>query len=48
MLFLSIALTIRQFQPLDRAAAFALYPYLAWVAFAAAVNAGVVILNPGV
>lgn len=48
VLFLSIALTIRQFQPLDRAAGFALYPYLAWVAFAAAVNAGVVILNPGV
>ncbi len=47
LLFVSIAVTIRVFKPLDRAAAFALYPYLAWVAFAAALNAGIVILNPG-
>lgn len=46
VLFLAIALTIRQFRPLDRVASFALYPYLAWVAFAATLNAAIVMLNP--
>jgi tryptophan-rich sensory protein len=41
-----IALTIRRFVPIDRAAGYALFPYLAWVGFAAILNAAIVILNP--
>ena len=46
LLFIAVAVTIRVFKPLDRTAAFALYPYLAWVGFAAALNAAIVVLNP--
>ena len=45
VLWIAIALTIRAFRPLDRAAAWLLAPYLAWVTFATALNAGMVILN---
>ncbi|CAN1529408.1 COG3476 Tryptophan-rich sensory protein (mitochondrial benzodiazepine receptor homolog) [Rhabdaerophilaceae bacterium] len=44
-LIIAIALTIRAFRPLDRASAFALYPYLAWVGFAALLNAAIFVLN---
>ena len=44
-LWIAIALTIRAFRPLDRAAAWLLAPYLAWVTFATALNAGMVVLN---
>lgn len=47
LLFVAIALTIRAFRPIDRPAAWALYPYLAWVGFAATLNAAIVYLNPG-
>jgi tryptophan-rich sensory protein len=46
-LFLSIVMTIRAFQEIDRPAAFALYPYLAWVGFAALLNGAIAVLNPG-
>lgn len=45
VLLLLIALTIRAFRPIDRAAAFALYPYFGWVGFAALLNAAIVFLN---
>ena len=45
-MWLSIAATIRLFQPLDRIAAWVLAPYLAWVSFAAALNFAVWRLNP--
>lgn len=44
-LWLSIVATIAVFAPLDRPAAWLLAPYLAWVTFAAALNAGVWLLN---
>jgi translocator protein len=45
-LLLLIAGTIRAFLPIDRAAGYALYPYIAWVAFAALLNAAIVVMNP--
>jgi benzodiazapine receptor len=44
-LLAAILATIRLFRPLDRVAAWLLAPYAAWVAYAAAVNLGVLILN---
>ncbi|MBE2186425.1 MAG: tryptophan-rich sensory protein [Rhodothermales bacterium] len=41
----AIVLTIRAFRPLDATAAWLLVPYLAWVAFATYLNAGVAVLN---
>jgi tryptophan-rich sensory protein len=41
----AIGLTIRAFWPLDRAAAWLLVPYAAWVAYATALNAEVLRLN---
>jgi benzodiazapine receptor len=45
MLLIAIALTIRAFVKIDRAAGWALYPYLVWVGFATLLNASIVFLN---
>lgn len=45
LLWGSIALLIRHLRPYAPKAALLLWPYLAWVGFAAALNAAVVILN---
>jgi translocator protein len=44
-LWLSIALCIRVFCPIDRKAAYLLLPYLAWVSFATLLNLAVWLLN---
>lgn len=44
-LWLAIAATISAFARLDRMAAWLLAPYLAWTSYAAALNAGVFVLN---
>jgi translocator protein len=44
-LWCAILLTIVRFRRLDKSAAYCLTPYLAWTTFAAALNAGVWILN---
>lgn len=41
----AILWTIRRFQPIDGLAAAMLWPYLAWVGFAAALNAAILTLN---
>ena len=41
MLWILIALTIRRFAAIDPAAAWLLAPYLAWVTYAAALNAAI-------
>jgi tryptophan-rich sensory protein len=46
LLWLFIALTIRAFARVDRAAAWLLAPYLAWVTYAATLNGAIAILNP--
>jgi benzodiazapine receptor len=46
VMILAIALTIRLSAQVDRMAAWLLVPYLAWVAYAATLNAGIVVLNP--
>jgi len=48
LLWLSIAVTIALFWPVDGVAAALLAPYLAWVTFAAALNFAVWRLNPSV
>lgn len=45
LLLATIVITLRAFWALDRWAAVALVPYLLWVAFAAALNAGIWWLN---
>ncbi|MFH0971391.1 MAG: TspO/MBR family protein [Candidatus Micrarchaeota archaeon] len=45
-LWLSIALTIRQFWKINRNAAYLLVPYILWVSFAAILNFSVWQLNP--
>lgn len=45
LLWVSIVLLIRHLRPYAPKAAMLLWPYLAWVSFAAALNAAVVILN---
>lgn len=45
LLWVSIVLLIRHLRPYAPKAALLLWPYLAWVSFAAALNAAVVILN---
>lgn len=45
-LIVAIIATIRAFWPLDRVAAWLLAPYLAWVAYATALNGAVWYLNP--
>jgi translocator protein len=47
LLFLALVLTMRAFKKIDRPASFALFPYLAWVGFAALLNAAIAIRNPG-
>lgn len=47
LLFVAIVMTIRAFKALDRPAGLALLPYLAWVGFAALLNASIAIKNPG-
>ncbi|GLK66500.1 TspO/MBR family protein [Hansschlegelia plantiphila] len=41
----AIAWTIGRFRPIDGIAAALLYPYLAWVTFAALLNASILVLN---
>lgn len=45
-MFVAIAWTIACFRRIDGVAAALLAPYLAWVAFAAVLNAAILILNP--
>ncbi len=45
LLLLAIVFTIMRFWSLDRVAAWALTPYLGWVAFATLLNASIVVLN---
>ncbi|MGE0746004.1 MAG: TspO/MBR family protein [Rhodospirillales bacterium] len=45
VLWLAIAATIAAFRRIDAAAAWLLAPYIAWVSFAAVLNAAIVILN---
>ncbi len=45
ILALAIMVTIQRFHPLDRIAAWLLAPYLAWVAFASALNVALLALN---
>lgn len=44
-LWLGVLLTIRLFLPLDRVAAWLLFPYAAWVSYASYLNAGFFWLN---
>lgn len=44
-LIVVLAMTIRASARVDRAAAWLLAPYLAWIAYASTINAGVVVLN---
>ena len=44
-LLIAVAVTIRQFMRVDRVAGWMLTPYLAWVAFATALNGSIVALN---
>ena len=45
LLWVTILLTIRKFQPLDRTAARLMIPYLIWVSYATYLNAGYFYLN---
>jgi benzodiazapine receptor len=45
LLWASIFITIKTFQPLNRWAAYLLIPYLAWVSFATLLNLMIVVLN---
>jgi translocator protein len=47
LLFVAIALTMREFRKIDRPAAFSLTPYLIWVGYAALLNAAIALKNPG-
>jgi tryptophan-rich sensory protein len=44
-MIVAIAMTIRASWPLNRLAAWLLVPYLAWVAYASTLNAGVAAMN---
>lgn len=44
-LWVAIALTIKAFQHISKAASYLLYPYLAWVSFASILNFAIWILN---
>ena len=46
VLLVAIVITIKSFLVIDKPAGYALVPYLAWVGFAAILNAGFAILNP--
>jgi tryptophan-rich sensory protein len=45
VLWVAIFLTIRAFVPISKSAAYLLFPYIAWVSFAAILNATIVLLN---
>jgi tryptophan-rich sensory protein len=45
LMIVAIAMTIRASWPLNRLAAWLLVPYLAWVAYASTLNAGVAAMN---
>lgn len=45
VLLIAVVATIRLFYPIDRIAAWLLLPYLAWIAFATALNAAIWLLN---
>ncbi len=45
LLWAAIFQTIKRFSPISKYAAYLLYPYLAWVSFAAILNLAIVILN---
>lgn len=45
MMWVLIVITIRAFARIDRPAAWLLVPYLAWVTYAATLNAGFAVLN---
>lgn len=45
LLIVAVVATIRAFARIDRAAAYALYPYLAWISFAALLNAAIWAMN---
>jgi tryptophan-rich sensory protein len=45
LLLVAIVMTIRATWPLHRPAAMLLFPYLAWIAYASTLNAGIVALN---
>ena len=45
LLFVAIAWTIREFRGIDRPSGLALYPYLAWVGFAALLNGAIAAMN---
>lgn len=45
LLWVSIFLTIKYFKKISPIAAALLYPYIAWVSFAAILNAAIVVLN---
>ena len=46
LLWVFVAITIRQFWKVDQTAAWLLVPYLAWLTFAAVLNAAVWLMNP--
>ena len=45
ILIILIVCTIKLFKPINRMAAWLLYPYLAWVSFATVLNLSIIILN---
>ena len=45
LLWLAILMTIKVFEPLSKAAAYLLIPYILWVSIAAILNLSIVILN---
>lgn len=45
-LWVGILKTIQAFRPISSRAAYLLYPYLAWVSFAALLNLSIALLNP--
>ena len=45
ILIILIVYTIKLFKPINRMASWLLYPYLAWVSFAAVLNSSIILLN---
>lgn len=48
LLWIAILMTIKEFLKIKKEAAYLLYPYLAWVTFAAILNLAIVLLNKSV
>ena len=46
LLLAALAATVKAFFPISRAAGWLLVPYLLWVAYATALNIGILLLNP--